>query len=367
MTWWKYLCIALFFYIFTAGMLIPLKPGVQSVSPLSGVSGQDLDVKIEGYNTFFGAGKGDIAVWLKSDTGFGLRAYNVTVQDDRRATARFHLPASLPTGGAGMRTTLFATDQSTGVALLPDALFISPPDSLVPSTMVSDAASQWSKEALPLNFKQDITFPYRNILYETIRNTFYHVPLWFAMMVLFGVSVVQSIFYLSKLGKQYPHDEIKDYDLKSFAYSEIGLIFGFLGLFTGMLWANYTWGTPWTGDVKLNMTAVLLAVYLAYFVLRMAFFDKELAARVCAVYNILAFASIIPLLFIIPRLQASLHPGNGGNPAMGGEDLDNTMRLVFYPAVIAFILLGIWISDLNFRVKSINERVLENGANESDL
>jgi heme exporter protein C len=49
----------------------------------------------------------------------------------------------------------------------------------------------------------------------------------------------------------------------------------------------------------------------------------------------------------------SLHPGNGGNPALGGEDLDNTMRMVFYPAVIGFILLGLWISQLVYRTDKL--------------
>lgn len=37
------------------------------------------------------------------------------------------------------------------------------------------------------------TFPNRNILYETIRNLCFHVPMWFSMMVLFGISLVASI------------------------------------------------------------------------------------------------------------------------------------------------------------------------------
>ena len=66
---------------------------------------------------------------------------------------------------------------------------------------------------------------------------------------------------------------------------------------------------------------------------------------------------IIPLLFVIPRMTDSLHPGNGGNPAFGGEDLDNTMRMVFYPAVIAWTLLGLWISNILFRLKRVEERI----------
>jgi heme exporter protein C len=85
--------------------------------------------------------------------------------------------------------------------------------------------------------------------------------------------------------------------------------------------------------------------------------DDVQRARLTAGYNMFAFVLLIPLLFIIPRMTDSLHPGSGGNPAMGGEDLDNTMRMVFYPAVIGFILLGIWISQLLYRFDLVKRSV----------
>ena len=55
------------------------------------------------------------------------------------------------------------------------------------------------------------------------------------------------------------------------------------------------------------------------------------------------------LVMVIPRFSDSLHPGNGGNPAFAGEDLDNTLRAVLYPAIIAYTLLGLWMADLYYR------------------
>jgi heme exporter protein C len=351
MTWWKYLCIILIIYATIAGMLIPLKPGIQQATPLMAKAGQEVTMQITGYNTFYKQGEGSISAWLKLDSARLIKAVDIRAIDERIMEARFQIPSELRSNAVdgGTRLTLITSDAQSGVALLPEALFVSADTALAPV----HKANWQPADPSQFLFKKDITFPYRNILYETIRNTFFHVPLWFAMMVLFGISVYHSIKYLAGLGKHQLYDDLKEHDMQSSAHSEIGLLFGFLGLFTGMLWANYTWGTPWTGDIKLNMTAVLLAIYLAYFVLRSAFDDVEQAARLSAVYNIFAFASIIPLLFIIPRMAASLHPGNGGNPAMGGEDLDNTMRMVFYPAVIGFILLGMWLSEVNFRVKRL--------------
>jgi len=104
------------------------------------------------------------------------------------------------------------------------------------------------------------------------------------------------------------------------------------------------------------MTAVALLVYAAYFILRASFDEPEKGARLAAVYNIFAFASLVPLLYIVPRLFASLHPGATGNPAFGSQDLDNTMRIVFYPAIIGFILLGVWIANIRYRILRLQQQ-----------
>jgi heme exporter protein C len=68
---------------------------------------------------------------------------------------------------------------------------------------------------------------------------------------------------------------------------------------------------------------------------------------------------MIPLIFILPRMVDSLHPGNGGNPAFSNYDLDSRMRLVFYPAVLGWILMGFWLSALLRRIM-----LLEHNKNE---
>ena len=142
-------------------------------------------------------------------------------------------------------------------------------------------------------------------------------------------------------------------DLKAEVYASTGMFIGLLGLTTGMIWAQFTWGTFWVNDPKLNGTAVTMLIYLAYFLLRNSIENEDTKARVSSIYNILAFVMMIVFIGILPRMTDSLHPGNGGNPAFGNYDLDSNMRLVFYPAVLGWIILGIWISQLRFRIKSI--------------
>ena len=128
---------------------------------------------------------------------------------------------------------------------------------------------------------------------------------------------------------------------------------GILGLLTGMLWAQFTWGRFWTNDPKLNGTAISLLAYLAYFVLRGSMEDPMTRARISAVYNIFAFVLMIVFIQVLPRLTDSLHPGNGGNPAFGEYDLDRQMRWVFYPAMIAWIGMGYWIWDIRCRIEKL--------------
>ena len=188
-----------------------------------------------------------------------------------------------------------------------------------------------------------VPVPKLNILNETIRNLYFHVTIWFSMILLMFLSMKQSIQFLNGF------DKIRD--LKAEIYASTGLFMGLLGIATGMIWAQFTWGTFWVNDPKLNGTAVTLLIYLAYFILRNSIENEENRARTSAVYNIIAFVMMIVFIGVLPRMTDSLHPGNGGNPAFGNYDLDSNMRLVFYPAVIGWILLGAWIAQLRYRIK----------------
>lgn len=179
------------------------------------------------------------------------------------------------------------------------------------------------------------------ILNETIRNLYFHVPMWFAMISIFFVSFLNAIKFLRS------GDET--HDIASYSFANVGMLFGTLGIITGSIWAKFTWGTFWTNDPKLNASAIGLLIYLAYFVLRGSVEDSQKRARISAVYNIFAYFILIPLLFVLPRLTDSLHPGNGGNPGFNAYDLDNNMRMVFYPAVLGWILTGFWIGRLKTR------------------
>lgn len=185
------------------------------------------------------------------------------------------------------------------------------------------------------------------ILNETIRVLHFHVPMWFGMILILLASVVYAVKYLA-------NPSVRN-DIYSVELANIGVLFGVLGIVTGMIWANYTWGEPWSNDPKQNASAIGLLIYFAYFVLRGSIEDESTRARISAIYNIFAFAILIPLLFILPRMTDSLHPGNGGNPGFNAYDLDNELRKVFYTAVAGWTLLGFWIASVRIRMRILKQ------------
>jgi heme exporter protein C len=196
-----------------------------------------------------------------------------------------------------------------------------------------------------------ISVPAKSILHETIRNLYFHVPMWIGMLSVFIMSVFYSVRYLN-------YGQEKD-DLAAVECVNTGLLFYTLGLLTGMLWARFTWGEFWSGDPKQNSAAIAFLLYCAYLVLRNSIDEEQKRAKISAIYNIFAFPIMIVLIFILPRMTDSLHPGSGGNPAFGKYDLDGRMRLVFYPAMLGWSFFAVWIATIRYRIRMIEHKMNE--------
>ena len=190
-----------------------------------------------------------------------------------------------------------------------------------------------------------INIPFIPILEQTARNIFFHVPMWMAMYSMFLISLYYSIQYL--INPRWVCD------VKAEASAKTGVVFGICGLLTGSLWARFTWGTSWTfAEPKMNLAALALMIYVAYFMLRSAFDDQKKRARISAVYNIFAVTTIPFLLYVVPRQLTSLHPGAEGNPAFS-EITAAELRFILYPAMMGFIALSYWVYDITYRAKRV--------------
>ncbi|MBX2974411.1 MAG: cytochrome c biogenesis protein CcsA [Flavobacteriales bacterium] len=321
--WWKFLGIGLLLFASIAALRVPLAPALVHVSP-DRIAPGPVELTITGYNTRFAEGA---QVYLENE-GQRICAAQVRVSDASHLSARFDVPQ-------GFRANL--TDVGVDRLVYHGALFTEGLGDGIDAPGCGPGVSKLDMGALAF------TFPNRSILYESIRNLHFHVPMWFTMIVLMGISVFQSIKVLGS--------NSLDRDLAADMAARIGLVFCVLGLVTGALWARATWGAFWTNDVKLNGAAVTGLIYVAYLVLRGSVQDAHKRARLAAIYNIFAFVLLVLFLFVVPRLNAidSLHPGNGGNSGFNDLDLDDRLRVIFYPAVLGWILLGCWMYDLRVR------------------
>lgn len=341
--WWKILGVVILIYVIVVGMLVPLKSGIISSFPLKAQAGQPVKVTIEGYNTHFTSAQ-HLTAFLKNGKQEIVESSDFEVKSDTEASITFDMPAKSYQDRESL--TLIINNEIDGSSILPAALVFQSSDNPLSSN------ATWTKfDVSRLYPSTGFKFPFRNILHETIRNTFFHVAIWFAMFVMFIVGLIYSIKYLRNSSL---HN-----DAVAVSFTRVGILFGVVGLATGSVWAKYTWGAFWTSDVKLNMSAIAILIYLAYLILRNSISDVDTRARVASSYNVFAFCMLIPLIMIVPRMTDSLHPGNGGNPALGDEDMDNTLRAIFYPAIIGLTLLGVWLSSLTYRIYMLKERWIE--------
>lgn len=197
--------------------------------------------------------------------------------------------------------------------------------------------------------------PKLGTLGHSARNLFYHVPMWFAMYVQMGFSFYYSIQYLRR-------NTIED-DLRAEVGAKVGILFGVMGLLTGSVWSRVTWGEAlpdtepsawWAWDPKQTFALIAIMVYVAYFLLRASYDSFAQKAKFSAIYNIFAAISLIPLTLIIPRILGGLHPGGSeGSPVFNQKDISNDFRIIFYPAIIGFISLSVYIANLNYRILKV--------------
>lgn len=342
--WWKVLCVALLLFTFTAGILVPLGPGIFITSnTVLPTASAPFTISVRGYNTRFADNKASTSAWLTNwdhKKAIPICPTDVKVIDNTHLELSFPPVSKLDSSFFGL--TVY--NNADGRLYLESAIYTSD---------TAQSGIVHSCSPVVKNEKQDhFAFPFRTVLYESMRNLFFHVPMWFTMIALLSWALWNNFRYLRTFNLKY--DQIANEAVNA------GLIFGVLGLVTGSLWARATWGAWWVDDVKLNGTAITMLAYLAYAVLRNALEDEQKRARVSAIYSIFAYVMMIVLIGILPRLQGtdSLHPGNGGNPAFSNYDLDNTLRPIFYSAVLGWILLGFWIYSLRLRIHRLNEKLL---------
>lgn len=346
---WKIGGLALLIYVICMSVLVPLGPGIlefQNADSAAHVPQMEYKVaayRVTGFGTHWNASEELPEVVLKHLNSEGVSTLwklpVVDVEDATHLMVGMTLPDTIPSKS----WDVFVTHPLDGTISLENGLFL---DNRVVDATATWAAPQISEHPAQLGFH----FPYQPRIVETIRNLMLHVPMWFTMFLLMGIGFVASIRQLS-------NEQSSAHDLRASASVQVGMLFGLLGLMTGSLWAKYTWGAWWVDDPQLNGAMVTVLVYAGYLVLRSTIENPRLRAKLSAVYNLFAFVILLILLMVLPRFTESLHPGKGGNPGFNSYDLDSSLRVVFYPAVLGWMLLGVWMYRVRLQLAQLNENL----------
>lgn len=202
--------------------------------------------------------------------------------------------------------------------------------------------------------------PLEAVMGQVQRVFYFHVASTWTGMLGFLVSAVAGGLYLRSRRILW--------DVVSVAGVEIGIVFTFIGIVSGSIWARPIWNTWWTWDPRLTTTTVMELVYLAYLMLRQGIDEPERRARFGAVYTIVGFISV-PLTFLSIRIFRTIHPVivGGSDPSSSGAfDMTARMLQTFLFSLITFTMLFatlLWhrvrVGQLAGRVAQLKERLEE--------
>jgi heme exporter protein C len=132
------------------------------------------------------------------------------------------------------------------------------------------------------------------------------------------------------------------WDVMEVAAVEISIVFFFITIVLGSIWARPAWNTWWTWDPRLTTAAITELIYVAYFMLRGGIEDPDRRARFGAVYAIIGGASA-PITFMVIRLFRSIHPvlSNSSANAQSTMGMTGDMKVAFFFALFTFTIIFI--------------------------
>ena len=193
--------------------------------------------------------------------------------------------------------------------------------------------------------------PLEAVMGPVQRVFYFHVASTWTGMLGFLVSAIAGIAYL--------RTKKMLWDVTGVAGVEIGLVFTFIGIVSGSIWARPIWNTWWTWDPRLTTTTIMELIYLAYLMLRQGIDEPERRARFGAVYTIVGFISV-PLTFFSIRIFRTIHPvivGDVDASSVGAFDMTSRMLQTFIFSLVTFSFLFATLLWHRIRVGLLAEHV----------
>jgi heme exporter protein C len=172
--------------------------------------------------------------------------------------------------------------------------------------------------------------PEEQVMGQVQRVFYFHVSAGWVGMLGFLVAAIAGIAYLRTGNRKW--------DIVGLSAVEIGMVFAFINIVSGSIWARPIWNTWWTWDPRLTTATIMELIYAAYLLLRQGIEDPDRRARFGAVYTIIGFLSV-PLTFFSARLFRTIHPvviGTNQPGAEGAFDMTPKMLQTFMFSLFTF-------------------------------
>lgn len=193
--------------------------------------------------------------------------------------------------------------------------------------------------------------PTEAVMGQVQRVFYFHVATAWVGMLGFMAAGLAGIIYLRTANLKWDRIQV--------AAVEISLVFFFIAIALGAIWARPVWNTWWTWDPRLTTAAVTELIYIAYFMLRQGIEDPDRRARFGAVYTLVGAVSV-PITFIAIRLFRTIHPvviGGQSAEAQGGFNMTGDMKTAFFFALFAFTIIFINLFWNRIRMGELADRV----------
>ena len=189
---------------------------------------------------------------------------------------------------------------------------------------------------------------------------YFHVPAAYAMYLSGVVCLVASAAYLLKLTDKW--------NAWAQAGAECAVVFGFMVLTSGPLWAKKAWGVYWVWDPRLTTSLLSVLVYVAVVVLRAFAGDGEAERKFAAALGVLGTVNL-PIIHFSVRKWGGNHPtvitqGGGG---LRHPDMKMALGIGFLAMTLLAIAL-LWqrarLLTLASRLARAEERAVSAGLTE---
>jgi heme exporter protein C len=193
--------------------------------------------------------------------------------------------------------------------------------------------------------------PEEEVMGQVQRIFYFHVSSAWVGMLGFIVAAVTSVIFLRTRDHKW--------DLVSLGAIEIGMIFSFITIVSGSIWARPIWNAWWTWDPRLTTATIMELIYAAYLMLRQGIDDPERRARFGSVYAIIGVISV-PLTFFSIRFLRTIHPvvfGVADPNATGNFVMAPKMLQTFMFSLLTFSVLFVDLLWHRIRLGQLASRV----------